>query len=381
MAIPWGTIKSLLIFFGPVLIPRAIAYYRSARAASQAQHLKIQPLPASIARALLILLAVSAVFVARALVPGFSPENIFVSTQSRLQIPVDVLFTRLASLRPLSPADLTLKSRFVNIESRLLYLQFGPDPLSHCPFCTSDDAASYLYYALPSLLAPHVFNLVVLTLATSSFFTSRAAATWRTTATLSAVFIASLDLYSTATYTYQTNGAATRLPDLDFFFWSARTYRLLALAALDLLLGTALYLTGTNRAFVTPPPLSERVESLIRGLSATKGKINAVGVVKNTVLRDEDLRGRSNAYWSHEVRLTREIMEEGEVVEGMRDALENRLNIKALERDAEEYTNAMLGGIMGAAGGLGESLPIHEAGPGSGNRRETGHPAHHQKEE
>ncbi|KAK4167349.1 CHD5-like protein-domain-containing protein [Cladorrhinum sp. PSN259] len=369
-----GDIKSLLIFFGPILLPKILSYYRSVRAAPQIYNLKPILLPPIIARNLLILFCVSTVFLIRTL-PPFQPENVFVATQSRLQIPTEVLFTRLSSLRPsheLTLSDLALKPKFASLEGRLLYLQFGPSVLSECPFCSSsEDATSYLYYALPDLAIPHVFNLLVLTFATATKQTR----TWRTPAAISAVVLAMLDLYLVSTYNYQLNSRALRLPEIDFFYWSSRTYRYIALAFLDAAFGLLLYLSGTNRAFVTPPVPAERVERVLRALASAKGKVNAVGIVKNTVLRDEGLRGRSNAYWGHEVRLTRETMEEEEVVRGMSDALANRLDIKALERDAEVYTRAIFGESMP---GFVEPRPGAEAVAGS---EEEGGEGEHRKVE
>ncbi|KAK0732597.1 hypothetical protein B0T21DRAFT_334852 [Apiosordaria backusii] len=376
MALDWGTIKSLLIFFGPLLLPKAISYYRSLRAAPHLHNLKITPLPPSLIRSIAILLAVSATFLLRTL-PIFSPENIFTITQSRLQIPTEVLFNRLSSLRPLqtlAPLDLALKNKFTSLESRLLYLQFGPDVLGTCPFCTSDDPTSYLYYAIPSILTPHIFNLVVITLVTSTFFSGEKAATWRTPAAIASVVLTVLDLYLTSSFNHQSNSSRLRLPDLDFFFWTSRLWRFVSLAGLDIVLAGVIYLTGTNRAFVTPPSPAERIETVLKGLGNVKGKLNAAGVVKNTVTRDEGLRGRSNAYWGHEVRLTREMMEEEEVVRGMKDALENRLDIKGLERDAEEYARGVLGGLMGV-----DAVPVAAAVTTEGPVTPT--TAGHQKED
>ncbi|KAK4252043.1 hypothetical protein C7999DRAFT_27283 [Corynascus novoguineensis] len=348
MGIPWGTIKSLVIFFGPILLPKAIGYYRRARAAPRIHGLKVRPLPPPITRAVTILLVVSAVFLLRTL-PIFSPENIFKVTQSRLQIPADVLFTRLSALRPgnaLTSADLALRAKFASLESRLLYLQYGPSVLATCPFCTSDEPRSYLYYALPDLVTPHLFNLATIALATSALLTgpaaSRAVTGWRQPATLTAVVLAAADVYWVATYNHAANARALRLGEIDFFYWTAHAARYLGLAALDALLALALYLSGTQRAFVTPPSAAERVEVAVRALGAAKGMINGAGVVKNTVLRDEELRGRSNAYWAHEVRLTREMMEEREVIEGVQDALLNRIDIRSIEKDAENYAKAVL---------------------------------------
>jgi hypothetical protein len=79
-----------------------------------------------------------------------------------------------------------------------------------------------------------------------------------------------------------------------------------------------------------------------RALQNVKSKLNALGIVKNTTIRDEDLRSRGQAYWLHEVRLMREVMEEREVIEGVNDALSNRVNIQAVTRDAETYAESVL---------------------------------------
>lgn len=334
---PSSSIKSLLIFFGPVLLPKAISYYRTIRNAPRLHNRPIRPAPPSVSRALILLFAVALLFLLRTL-PLLSPENIFTLTQSRLQIPVDVLFNRLAALRPLTAPDLALRSRFVNLESRLLYLQFGPGVLSSCPFCTSDDPSSFLYYALPDLVAPHLLNLFVLTLATAS----PSGRGWRVPAAVAAAIIAAADVYLVGSYNYQANARALRLPDLDAFFWTARAGRFVALAALDGLVGWALWLSATNRAFAAPPSAAERVEGAVRALGGVKGKLNAAGVVKNTVIRDEELRGRGTAYWAHEGRLMRDVMEDREVLEGVNDALENRIDIRTIEKDAEAYAASVL---------------------------------------
>ncbi|KAI2631919.1 hypothetical protein GGR54DRAFT_581429 [Hypoxylon sp. NC1633] len=339
--ISWGTIKSLLIFFGPWLIPSAIRYYRSFRAAPQAAVLPIQPIPRKAFRALAVLAGAALVFVLRAAVPYFEPENIFERTQSRLQIPTDVLFNRLSSLRPgnvLTPDDDALRVKFVNLESRLLYLQFGPDVLAHCPFCTSDYPRSYLYYALPALLAPHLLNLIITSLATSSLVAGPHGPPWRTTAAVLAVAFAAADIYAATTYNHQGNARATRLADLHPFFWLAQFARHLALASQDIILSAVLYLSSTNRWFVAPPGPAARVEAVTRALQSTKGRLAAVGILKNAAVRDEAFRARAAAYWAHEGALMREVMEDREVVEGLNDALANRIDIAGITRDADVYS-------------------------------------------
>ncbi|KAK7977550.1 hypothetical protein PG988_005040 [Apiospora saccharicola] len=346
MAIPvsWGTIKSLLLFFGPMLLPKAIGYYRTLRAGPAAQGLRIRRISPQVARTLYALAITVLVYLMVSL-PFFAPENLFVRTQSRLQIPTDVLFTRLTSLRPgnaLTDVDQALRAKFVNLESRLLYLQFGPDILADCPFCNSEDPRSYFYYAFPALLAPHLLNLAILSVATSDWLSGREGPRWRTTVVMTSLVIAALDVYLVHSYNYQANSRATRPQDIDMHYWDMRTYRAVALALINAAFAALLYLSSTNRAFAAPPDPAERVEAATRSLILTKSKINAVGIIKNTSTRDAELRRRVEDYWTHEGALMREVMEEREVIEGVNDALENRINIDAISRDAETYATNML---------------------------------------
>jgi hypothetical protein len=306
--------------------------------------------PAGVARSLAVLFAVAVVLLVKSL-PVLGPENVFRTTQSRLQIPVDTLFHRVAATRPqgaLTARDVGLRAKFVNLESRLLYLQLGPDVVADCPFCAADDPRSYFYYAVPGLLAPHLVNLCMVALATSSLLTGggvdgdATVRRWRTPATIAAAILCALDIYLVNAYDYQANSRALRLAELDHFFWSARAYRCLALAALDALLGWLLWLSSTNRAFVRPPHAAERVEGLNRAIAAVRSKMSALGIVKNTAIRDDELRTRSHAYWMHEVRLMGEVMEEREVIEGVNDALQNRIDIRTISSDAETYADGVL---------------------------------------
>ncbi|KAM0554762.1 hypothetical protein ACHAPJ_006834 [Fusarium lateritium] len=344
MAIPWDSIRSLVIFFGPMLIPKAISYYRSARASPNARHAPIIPAPPRVRIALGLLAFLVIGYIVKTL-PPFAPENLFLATQSRIQIPVDVLFNRVAVGRPnnvLTRQDEALRGRFVNLESRLLYLQFGPEVLADCPFCTSEEPKTFFNYALPQLLWPHIANLFAVAIVTSPTFTGRSGAQWRPKATMAAAVIAFLDIYFVNSYNYQANARALRLSEVDFFYWTARVARLVTLAAFDAALGWLLYLSATNRAFVEPPSPVERIEATSRALLIVKSKLSALGIVKNTALRDEDLRTRSHAYWSHEVRLMGEVMEEREVVEGVNDALSNRIDVGSITRDAEGYAQNVL---------------------------------------
>ncbi|RYP15001.1 hypothetical protein DL765_005998 [Monosporascus sp. GIB2] len=362
MEISWGTVRSLLFTLGPLLLPKAISYYRQARAAPRAAGLSVVPLPAAARRSIAILVCAALLFLALSL-PAFAPENVFVLTQSRLQVPTDVLFTRLSALRPLTRADEALRARFVNLESRLLYLQYGPAPLAECPFCGPDEPGAYFWYALPALLAPHLLNLALASLATTGgglLGAPPGAARWRWLAAVSAALLAALDAYRTYGYNAGANARATRLSELDAFFWRGRAQRHLSLAALDGLLAALAYLSSTNRAFARGPGPAGRVEGAARLLAAAKARLGVVGVVRNTAVRDEGLRRRAAEYWAREGAVVRAAMEDREVVEGVNDALANRIRIQEIERDADAYVEAML--PRTAEAGVGEGA----GGPGTG---------------
>lgn len=327
-----------------MLLPKAISFYRNTRNAPRPAGVSVRACPPQIRNALFVLALLSFVFVIKTL-PMFAPENIFLRTDSRLQIPTDVLFNRVASLRPdsaLTLKDHVLRAKFVNLESRLLYLQYGPSVMADCPFCNSEEPRSYYYYALPDMLWPHLANLMAIAIATSTSWTSRYGNQWRTHATISAALIAFTDIYLVSSYSARGNARSLRVTDLDFFFWSSRNYRHVALAALDAVLCWFIWLSATNRAFVKAPTSAERVEMVNRALRSTTSKLNAVGIIKNTAMRDEELRRASDAYWQHEVRLMGEVMEEREVIEGVNDALSNRINIDNVTKDADTYAGHVL---------------------------------------
>lgn len=417
----FSSIKSLLIFFGPVLLPKAIAWYRSVAAAPRRQGLTIQPVPRQVQRLLWLLAAATLLCLVQTL-PIFAPENLFVLTGSRLQAPTDVLFNRLASVRAgsssglgtvpvastaslLTPRDERLRARFVSLENRLLYLQFGPDTLADCAWCGgtgatnagNDGGAAYLYYALPTIVLPHLANLALVALVTSTPVlatgTSSAAGNlgprWRVPWTIASLVLGAVDLWLVSSYDRFANARATRLSEVDFFFWRARAYRLLGLAALDSSLALVLYLSSTNRMFALPVTPAERVQAISGGLASVRARLSAAEVVRNTAARDDHLLRRSLAYWRHEVALTAEVMEEREVRESLADALANgRVNVAALEQDAETYVNGFLeaaarqysqqhgGAKQGAAADTdsssdGDSKPPTDDGRTSTERRRT----------
>ncbi|KAI9706273.1 MAG: hypothetical protein M1820_004848 [Bogoriella megaspora] len=351
--VSWGVVKSLAITLGPFLLPKIIAFIRSIRASSNPAAIRPCPKSTNWALNILFLTALTALI---STLPTFSPQNIFAATQSRLQIPNDVLFTRLATLNGfLTTSDEQLKSKFVNLESRLLYFKYGPDVLARCVFCTSKDESSYTVYSLPSLLTPHIAHLIALGFTTSRLFFGRPAGRWRTEAALLGGGLALAELWLTFAFDHRSNSKATRVEEIDAFYWRMRLVRGAGIAACDALLGWIMWLTATNRWLVKPAPVEERLETSLKGLEAVQGKLGALGAVRNTVYRNSRLRGVLERYWTEEGRVMAEVHEEKDVVDGINGVLQ-KVDLEMIQRQARQ----MAEGVLGPEGS------INAKGPGIG---------------
>ena len=290
------------------------------------------------------ILFVSAVIALISTLPYFSPKNVFTLTQSRLQTPNDVLFTRLAWLRgkgELEGDDAILKPRLASMDARLLYFTYGPDVVTHCTFCNSDEPMSYLLYALPTLLLPHLLHAVVLGLATSSSISDKYGSRWRNITTCVGLTLAALEFYLFAAFDWRSNLRAFAPEDYVHFYWRMRVFRGVAIAITDVLIAACVYLSSTNRFFFTALSSAERMESAMKSLEMARGKLNALGVMRNVTARDEALRQRTDGYWRRERQVMGEVMDEREVVEGIKNALGGRIQVVQVEEEARKYADGI----------------------------------------
>ncbi|MCJ1283563.1 hypothetical protein MMC26_002894 [Xylographa opegraphella] len=342
--VEWKTISSLLLTLGPLFVPRLYSYYKTSRVQAQTSNVPVRPVPRHVQYAINILLLAAALAIV-ATFPQFQPENLFTLTSSRLHTPIDVLFTRLTALRPekqLTDFDNELRSRLAALDARCLYFAYGPAALAECPFCKSDDPATFFYYSLPARLFLHLLNLFALGLATSTALSGKEGGRWRTMAALVGSCLAIADCYMVGAYDWKGNSRATRAEDLDFFYWRMRTIRGLAIAALDAGLAGLIWASSTNRLFVVPLSSAERLESITKVMEATRGKLGAVGMIRNVTVRDENLRKKAEIYWKREGEIMGEVMDEKEVVEGIRGALESgRMNVTTIEEEAKRYAESI----------------------------------------
>jgi hypothetical protein len=266
-----------------------------------------------------------------------------------------VLLTRLAALRSITPSDEAFRAFLdaypTSLEPRLLYARYGPSALLNNPLASPtdrDSARAYLLYALPAHLLPHIAHLILLGLATSTFIAGRAAVRWRTPATVLALTLAAAEVFLLATYDDGHNRRATRIGDTDFLHWKLLTYRGLALAAADALLGWAMWAQATGRLALlgaagdAAEAQEERLQAHAAALEALLGKARGLGVLRNAMARQPSARDRLDAYWRREAEVMRDALEQPEVLAAQRSAL-RRLDLPRIQREAEGFVDGALG--------------------------------------
>ena len=153
--------------------------------------------------------------------------------------------------------------------------------------------------------------------------------------------LAVVDCYLFGSYEWKSNARAVRPEQYIHFFWRMRVFRGIAIALADILVAGLLWLSSTNRMFVIPPSAAERMETAMRVLENARGKLHAVGIMRNVVVRDEGLRRKAEAYWRKEGQVMGEVMDEREVVEGVRNALSGRIQVAKVEEEARKYAEGI----------------------------------------
>lgn len=230
-------------------------------------------------------------------------------------------------------------------ESKLLYLAYGPNTVANCAFCVPTEPMTYLIYALPSILSPHLLHAAVLGAVTSTLLAGPEASRCRSHIILTVLGLAAGEAYLTATYDISANVRATRGSELDFFHDKMHLYRSLSFIAADFILSGVLWLSSTGRLFVRPLTVGERLHNLIQSTETGAGRLWATAAITNAVSRDENLRQRWGGYWTME----KEVQEDQEVLESERKALSRidtrQLNLAADKRteDVQRILNSTLG--------------------------------------
>ncbi|KAF1839261.1 hypothetical protein BDW02DRAFT_585318 [Decorospora gaudefroyi] len=337
-------VHSVLIFAGPFLIPRIFDWINVARATSRS--VPVRPTPPRVQYAL-HLLFVSAVVCLALSLSRFAPENLFLTTQSHIRTETSVLFARLKHLRPLTDDDDALRTKFnYSGRNRLLYLAYGPDTLLNCAWCsTSDgnDQQNYFLYALPKLITPHIFQLTVLGLATSSLVGSEGTR-FRIHAAITGILLMVVEGWYMGTYDLSVNRRAMLVQDLDSAHWRVRLLRYMAFAVVDMGLAFVLWATSTNRWLAKPVSIAERMQKTTRIAEETYNKMRALSLLTNSVNRDPALRGVREAYWRTEGQVTAEVVQD-EAVTAQINAVLAKIDLSGLEGRVGEVADGILKGL------------------------------------
>ncbi|KAJ6202043.1 hypothetical protein J3E72DRAFT_291422 [Bipolaris maydis] len=337
-------VHSLLSIFGPFLIPLVFDSIKAARTASPS--VPIRPTPPRVQYAL-NLLFLSAVVCLGLSLSRYAPENVFLKTQSHIRTEPSVLFVRLRHLRPLTDEDEALLTKFKwGMRNKLLYLAYGPDTLLNCVWCTvadGNDQFNYFLYSLPKIVTPHIFQLAVLGLATSSLVGAEGSR-FRIHATIAGIFVTVVEVWYMGTYDILVNKRAKYVQDLDSAYWRVRFLRYMTFALVDMGLAYVLWATSTNRLFAKPISIAERIEVTTRTAEDTFNKMRALGLLTNSVNRDPALRGVREEYWRTEGQVTAEVVQDEVVTEQINAAI-SRLDMGSLEGRVGEVADGILAGI------------------------------------
>ena len=153
------------------------------------------------------------------------------------------------------------------------------------------------------------------------------------------------DCYMVASYDWKANARAVRAEDLDHFYWRMRLVRGLGMAISDALFTVLLWASSTNRVFVIPQTATERTEAALQQLEGIRGRLGAIGIVRNVVARDEGFRKKGDVYWRREGQMMSEVMDEREVVDGIQGALgSGRIDVTLVEEEARKYAEGIIVG-------------------------------------
>ena len=339
-------LHNLLIVFGPFLVPRLVDWIDTARATSRS--VPVRPTPPRVQHALNLLFLGAVVSLGLSL-SRYAPINIYLATQSHIRTETSVLFARLKHLRPLTSEDSAIWTKFHgSARNKLLYLAYGPDTLVQCVWCATADSneqQNYFLYSLPKMVTPHVFQLGVLGLTTSSLVGSEGSR-FRTHATIAGILLVVVETWYMGTYDLTANKRAKTVHDIDSAHWRVRFLRYLSFAVVDMVLALVLWATSTNRWLAKPTSLAERIEMTTRHAEETLNKMRALGLLTNSVNRDAALRGVREEYWRTEGQVMAETVQDEAVTEQINAAI-SRMDFNALEGRVDEVADGILKGIDG----------------------------------
>jgi hypothetical protein len=217
---------------------------------------------------------------------------------------------------------------------------------------------SYALYALPGLLATHVFHFFVLGAATSEGIAGFEVKRWRTWALIGAAVLAVADLYASLGLEVKVDG---QRPPVGMY-WLLRSVRPLLLCLYDAAMAGIIWASLTNRLIIFGGKVDEEVvkrrnqEALARAtlqLQTAQTKLRAANVLANSVVRDQRLRGVEAEYWQQIREVEgREglangmegVWEDEEMQRAMANAYgQGNIDVSRMRSEAEGFVRAVTG--------------------------------------
>ena len=286
--------KVPILVVGPLLIPKAVQLLNWYKQTSNAER-TIHELPSRVRKAL-NLLFFSALVCFLLTLPPFIPRNIFEQTSSNLHTANSLLFSRLSSAHHLSSLETALQQKLISLESRLQYAAYGPSTVAFCTFCHPEDPSRSFYYLLPVIVGAHLLHLAVLSFATSSFVSAQESKLWRTRAIMVGIVLAVADVWLHSSYDHRINAHLSQTGQVDWFYWRARTFRLMMILFCDAGLAWLMYASSTNRAFVDHKRGDQRLIATGTHLMRTGMSLDILKMVSNAQRQSEMLRAESQSF-------------------------------------------------------------------------------------
>ncbi|CAF9913293.1 MAG: hypothetical protein GOMPHAMPRED_007848 [Gomphillus americanus] len=339
------SVKTLAYTFAPFLLPYLFRSFRKYQASTTTRRANRKPVPRRISLVANILLAATTIALISSCF-AFSYENLITKTNSRIQTPQNVLWERVANIRPgrvLSPLDERLKDRLASTDGRCLYLIYGPDVTGNCPFCSSDEPRTFFYYALPTILGPHLLNLIVLGLSTSANVAGKEGNRFRTPVVLVGCVYVLAEIVVWLNYDWKSNMTSTVSANMFQFFGWVRLIRNVGFAIIDAGLAWFLWATATNRIMVITPSAKERLDAALQYLETTLSKTTAAKVIRSATFKDEQFHQKELEYWNEEEAKMEQIIASDTVQKAIQLARSHgRLDAEKLEQEAQGYVEIML---------------------------------------